>query len=126
MFQVTRLAASMTKLTRSTVKNVANNKIDLKNASRSFKNMAQTEIEKNPYSKNIFKRVFVWIKEFVNNYKDINSRIKTPVKNLKKALGNTFTKKHQKNVANMIFENIKNSGSKLKKELKQLLTRTNQ
>ena len=71
MFQITKLAVKMTNTARKTVKNVANNKISLDNASDSFKKMANEAAEKTPFSKNIFKRALVWVKEFIHNFKDI-------------------------------------------------------
>ena len=96
MLQITRLAAKITNVSRSTVKNVANNKINLNNASDAFKKMANEAAEQVPFSKNIFKRAIVWVKEFIHNFKDIKKSIKAPIQNLKQTLGKSFTKKNQK------------------------------
>lgn len=122
MFQITKLAVKMTNTARKTVKNVANNKISLDNASDSFKKMANEAAEKTPFSKNIFKRALVWVKEFIHNFKDIKKSIKAPIQNLKQTLGKTFTQKNQKDTAKYIFENIKQNRhvEAFAKELKEL------
>ena len=123
MFKIAKLAVKMTNVKLNTVKNIAKNKINLQNASDSFRTMAETQLKKTPYQTNAFKRAITWVKEFAANFKEIFDRIKAPIANLKKTLGKTFGIKHQKNTADMIVDNIRtNSGiDKMAKELNELL-----
>ena len=124
MFQITRLAASMTKVARSTVKQAAKNKIDLKNASDSFKVMHDIETKAAPYSKNIFKRAYVWTKEFFASYKVLNKGLKETLKTQKEAFGEKYTKKEAKFFKDAFIDGIKEKVNALKNELKTLTTKT--
>ena len=126
MFTVTRLAAGMTTLGRKAVKNVAKNKINLKNASDDFKSLYSDNVQSHPYSKNIFKRAYIWIKEFIENYKYLKGFIKETVNKYKDSRNEEFTgkvKKHKiKEIKTSLLENVKDIVNSLKKEMKSLKT----
>ncbi len=120
MFQITRLAASMTKVARSTVKQAAKNKIDTTYVSDTFKAVFETQKKNAPYSKNIFKRAYVWTKEFFNNYKTMKKCLKDKLAAYKKELGENFTKQQKKNVKDSFFADLQSRINKLKTELEAL------
>ena len=126
MFTVTRLAAGMTTLGRKAVKNVAKNKINLKNASDDFKSLYSDNVQSHPYSKNIFKRAYIWIKEFIENYKYLKGFIKETVNKYKDSRNEELTGKVKrqeiKEVKKSLLENIKGIVNSLKKEIKSLKT----
>ena len=126
MFTVTRLAAGMTTLGRKAVKNVAKNKINLTNASDDFKSLYSDNVQSHPYSKNIFKRAYIWIKEFIENYKYLKGFIKETVNKYKDSRNEELTGKVKrqeiKEVKKSLLENIKGIVNSLKKEIKSLKT----
>ncbi len=126
MFTVTRLAAAMTTLGRKAVKNVAKNKINLTNASDDFKSLYSDNVQSHPYSKNIFKRAYIWIKEFIENYKYLKGFIKETVNKYKDSRNEELTGKVKrqeiKEVKKSLLENIKGIVNSLKKEIKSLKT----
>ena len=128
MFNVTRLAAGITTLGRKTVKNVAKNKINLKNASDNFKSLYNENIQSHPYSKNIFKRAYIWVKEFFKNYKELKEVIKGKINQYKASVNeetNRKVKKQEiKEVKKFLLQNIKGIINTLKQEMKNLKTST--
>lgn len=121
MFQVTRLAAGITKTTRKALKNVTTGKINLGNASDSFNNFYNNNVKDLKYSKNIFKRMYLWTKDFISNYKNISANIKESIQSGKEKLGNQFTKKDKKEIKNLFINTIKTGLKQIKTELKDLI-----
>ncbi len=118
----------MTTLGRKAVKNVAKNKINLTNASDDFKSLYSENVQSHPYSKNIFKRAYIWVKEFIENYKYLKDFIKETVNKYKASRNEELTgkvKRHEiKEVKKSLLENIKGIVNSLKKEMKSLKTST--
>ena len=121
MFQVTRLAVKITNTARSTVKNVAKNKINLQHATDSFKKTANEAVEQSPFSKNIFKRAITWVKEFAANFKVIKQGLKDTLNNGKKTLGNAYEKDNNKQwLTKQYFKTLKTHIDNIKNELNRL------
>lgn len=125
MFSVTRTAAAMTKLERKIVKLVAKEKINPENASDIFQSLNNKATEKAKYSKNIFKRAYVWIKTFVGNFKQLNKDLKDNIKKTKEewneSLAGKFTKKDIKEIKDSTIGFCKTFIQMLNEECKTLM-----
>lgn len=121
MFQVTRLAAGITKTTRKALKNVATGKIKLENASDSFNRFYNNNVKNLEYSKNIFKRAHAWVKDFINNFKEIKSAIKEMINEKTEELGKKFTRKDKKELKNNMFNLVNKTLKNIRTEIKELI-----
>lgn len=122
MFNVTRLAAQVTKIERRVVKNIAKERIDLSKASSDFRSNAKTiQDECAPYAKNIFKRAVVWVNSFVRNFKELKEDVKGALIKKRHELGEAFDKKAAKSATKEFIANTKAQINEVKDELKELL-----
>lgn len=121
MFQVTRIATSLTNTARKAVNNVGKGRIKLEQASDSFKKFHTENLKGGEYVKNIFKRGITWVKEFIKNYKEVATQLKETLKRQKEELGEKFTKATKKETVKAFFNSFKERLDGIKAEMAKLM-----
>lgn len=121
MFKITRLAATLTKIQKKVVKNVANGKINAESAKDSFETFKAIAEKNAPYSKNIFKRMSNWVKSFIENFKEIKSNLKTSIQKMQDELGEKFTKENKKEAITEVFDFAKLMLNVMKTKMNEIL-----
>ncbi len=121
MFKVTRVVGSLTNIGRKAVKQTTQANINLAQAGDEFAKVKDFIKSKAPYSKNVFTRVWNWVKEFVGNFKEVITAIKTNVAEAKKSLGDKFSKKNIKEAIEKVVEEKKAFVADIKEKLQELV-----
>ena len=121
MFQVTRIATSLTNTARKAVNNVGKGRIKLEQASDSFRKFHTENLKGGNYVKNIFKRGVIWVKEFIKNYKEVATQLKETLKRQKEELGEKFTKATKKETVQAFFNSFKERLDGIKAEMSKLM-----
>ena len=125
MFQITKLAATATKLERKTIKDFSKLAIKIGEKPDAFVNEIKEMLPKDrsvlPYTKNIFKRAYYWIKTFITNYKEGKKALGEKIQDYKDHFGKVFTKKREKQVKKIITNGLKKEFKSAKEELQSIL-----
>lgn len=128
MFPITRTAVAMTKIERKVVKLAAKDKINLEQASDIFKSLLEKTEAKAPFSKNIFKRAYVWVKTFADNLKSLRQGVKNAVKEVKEhwneEIMGKLTKNDLKETKEGVLFGLKSVIDSIKKEIPNILKNT--
>lgn len=125
MLAITRAAAKATKLERRTVK-ILDRMAKKANANadeflKDLKEEMPDNFEIKPFEKNIFKRVVVWVKSFIKNYKFIKNSMDESINKYKEHFGEVFTKKREKQVKKIMHRGIFNGIKGIKEELSETI-----
>ena len=121
MFKVTRVVGNLTNIGRKVVKQTTKANIDLSKVGDEFAKVRDFAKSKAPYTKNVFKRAWNWIKEFVGNFKEVKSSIKAKVNEAKKSLGDKFSRKDKKEAIKTVLEEKIAFVAEIKEKLQELL-----
>lgn len=120
MFKLITTTAKLTNTSRILVNRVGKKQINLGKAPQIVKDFFENSTKNKEYSKNIFKRAWIWVKDFVENFKAITSAIKEQIEAKAKALGKKFTKQDAKTTRNDILAKGKETINKIKEEIDKL------
>lgn len=112
MIKIARYAASITKTSRNFVKRAAQNRIDWSKAPQDLVELHNKDLA--PYSKNIFKRAVIWVKQYFEVFKNMVANLKETIGASKEKFGKKFSSKDLKAVKKSFFNEIKEQISAMK------------
>ena len=124
MIKLLTTTAKFTNTSRILVNRVKTNKINLNKASDVVKDFFENSTKHKEYSKNIFKRAWVWVKDFIDNLKEMVNVIRKQIKKNAEKLGKNFTKKDAKTIKKDILALVNETVKKIKTEIDKLTKKT--
>jgi formate dehydrogenase maturation protein FdhE len=117
MFPITRFSAKITNIQRSLVKGVAKNKIDLAKDKR-VDGFYQCAVKTGgDYKKNIFSRMFQWVKAFVKNFKETKEKMSKFINETKTELADLGEKFNKKEFFKVVVRQNKENFKKIKESI---------